>query len=156
MPSKEVIISADPVETRNSVDLYSVVAGPVTFLVPGSNSGWKLDDAPQSGVPTLLKFSNQDNTSLIVINTTDGDMYWYVSGMGGRFDEIQMRIKQSGGIFVADRSVLRTAYGDAADVPWYVLQSIALIPPPPTATPTATSTPGSTSTAVASGATVVP
>jgi hypothetical protein len=144
VPSKDIVIGATPVETRNSVRLYSVIVGSLTFLAPGASDGWKLDDAPASGVPTLIKFSNRDSTSLLVINTFNGDMYWYITPDGsnaGRFDEVQMRIKRDEGVFVASHDVLRTAYGDASDIPWYVLQSIALIPPVPTATATVSSTP---------------
>lgn len=153
-PSKGIVISADPVETRNGVKLYSVVAGPLTFLAPGSSDGWKLDTASASGVPTLIKFSNQDSTSLLVINASNGDMYWYVANDAGRFDEVQMRIERDGGVLVADRDVLLTAYGAASDIPWYVLQSIALIPAAPAPTPLASSTP--TSTPVAAGAAAIP
>ncbi len=145
-------MSAKPAETRNSVRLYSVIVGSLTFLAPGSNDGWKLDDAPAFGVPALIKFSNQDSTSLLVINTLNGDMYWYISPTGsnaGRFDEVQMRIKRVDGVFIASRSVLRTAYGDASDIPWYVLQSIAFITPTSTATATVSSTPAPSPTAAA-------
>jgi hypothetical protein len=150
VPSKDVVISAEPIQTRNSVRLYSVSVGSLTFLAPGSSDGWKLDEAAASGAPTLIKFSNQDSTSLMVINTLNGDMYWYITPVGSsaaRFDEVQMRIKRVDGVFIADRAVLRTAYGDASDIPWYVLQSIAFIPPTPTAT--ASSTPGPSPTAAA-------
>lgn len=152
LPSRNIVISRAPVETRNGVGLYSVIVGSLTFLAPGSSDGWKLDEAPASGVPALIKFSNRDSTSLLAINTLNGDMYWYITPAGsnaGRFDEVQMRIERDGGVFVADHDVLRRAYGDAADIPWYVLQSIALIPPAPTATPLA-------STPVAVDATAVP
>jgi Domain of unknown function (DUF5667) len=151
-PSKDIVISAEPAETRSSVRLYAVIVGSLTFLAPGSNDGWKMDDAPASGVPTLIKFSNQDSTSLLVINTLNGDMYWYITPTGsnaGRFDEVQMRIKRADGVFIASRDVLRTAYGDASDIPWYVMQSIAFIPPAPTATATASSTPEPSPTAAA-------
>lgn len=129
-----VVIGATPAETRNSVKLFAVTAGQLTFLAPGSGDGWQLVDAPAAGVPVLIKFSNTDGTSLITLNTANGDMYWYIS-QNGRFDEVQMRIKRDSGVFVADLNVLRTAYGDASDIPWYVLQSIALAPAPATATP---------------------
>ena len=128
------MIGATPAETRNSVKLFAVTAGQLTFLAPGSGDGWQLVDAPAAGVPVLIKFSNTDGTSLITLNTANGDMYWYIS-QNGRFDEVQMRIKRDSGVFVADLNVLRTAYGDASDIPWYVLQSIALAPAPATATP---------------------
>lgn len=140
LATKGIVISADPVETRNGVKLFSVTAGSLTFLAPSSADGWKLDGAPESGVPALIRFSNQDGSSLMILSTVSGDMYWYVSS-NGRFDEVQMRITKAGGTFVTDRDVLRTGYGSASDIPWYVMQSITLIPPPPTPTATATATP---------------
>jgi hypothetical protein len=137
LATTEIVISAEPVETRNGVELFSVTAGSLTFLAPSSADGWKLDGAPESGVPALIKFSNQDNSSLIIINTLDGDMWWYAS-RNGQFDEVRMRVTKDGGTFVADRDVLRASYGSASDIPWYVMQSIALIPAPPTPTETAT------------------
>jgi len=135
-----IVISQAAAETRNNVKLYAVSVGNVQFLAPGSGDGWKLDGAPEKGVPALIKFSNKDDSSLIVINTLNGDMYWYIS-VNGRFDEVQMRIKKGDTVFVADRGVLRTAYGDASDTPWYVLESIGLIPPAPAPVSTATASP---------------
>jgi hypothetical protein len=145
-PTNSVEMSGKPEETRNGVKLYRVTAGSLTFLAPGSGDGWKLVDAPSKGIPPIIKFANQDNTSLITISTVTGDMYWYI-GQNGHFDEIQMRIKERSGTFVADRAVLRTAYENASDIPWFVLSSIELLPPP--ATPTATATATSTATATA-------
>ncbi len=129
-----IVISATPAETRNSVKLFAVTAGQLTFLAPGSRDGWSIVDAPATGVPVLIKFANSDGTSLITLNTGNGDMWWYIS-QNGRFDEVQMRAKRGSEVFVADRDVLRTAYGDASDIPWYVMQSIALAPAPATTTP---------------------
>lgn len=149
--SEGIVISTTPAETRNNVRLYTVTAGLLTFLAPGSADGWKLVvDAPSRGVPPLIRFSNADDSSQIVISTVTGDMYWYIS-QNGRFDEVQMRIKKADGVYVADRGVLRTAYGSASDIPWYVMQSIALIVlPAPTVT--AVTTPGAaTATPATSG-----
>ena len=152
--TNEIVISATPAETRNSVRLYTVTVGLLTFLAPGSADGWKLVDAPSHGVPPLIKFSNADDSSLIVISTVTGDMYWYI-GANGHFDEVQMRIKRADGVYVADRGVLRTAYGGASDIPYYVMQSIALIvPPAPTAT--ATSTPAPATATPATGGVLTP
>jgi hypothetical protein len=144
-PTTRIVFSAAPAETRNGVKLFSVTAGSLTFLAPGSSDGWKLVDAPSSGVPALIRFANQDDTSLMIINTSNGDMYWYIN-QNGHFDEVQMRMKKERGVFVADRDVLRTGYSDASDVPWYVMQSIALIPPPPAPTATASATASATAT----------
>lgn len=143
LPSTGVEISSTPVETRSGVELFSVAVGQLTFLAPGSGDGWRFVDASAPGVPPLIRFSNSDGTSLIVLNTVTADTYWYISQSGG-FDEVQMRITRDGGVFVADRNVLRTAYGDASDIPWYVTQSIALIPSP---TPAPATTAGPVDTA---------
>jgi hypothetical protein len=133
-----------PVQTRNSVKLYQVTAGKLTFLAPGAaTEGWHLVfDDTLPGVPTLVKLSNGDGTSLVTLNVRNGDMYWYINA-NGRFDEVQMRIqKQDGTVNVADRDVLTAAYGDASDIPYYMLTTIALAPddtptPSPTDTPAA-------------------
>jgi hypothetical protein len=152
---QDIVIDSTPAETRQGVKLYAVTAGQVTFLAPGSSDGWKLVDAPETGVPALIKFANGDDTSLMIISTATGDMYWYIS-VNGRFDEVQMRITRDGGVFVADRGVLRTAYGDASDIPWYVLQSIIRIAPTPTATAADTATPVASDTAAAGTTTAKP
>ena len=153
--AKGIVIDSTPAETRNGVKLYSVTVGLVTFLAPGSGDGWKLADAPETGVPTLITFANRDDTSLMIISTTTGDMYWYI-GQNGHFDEVQMRITRDGGVFVADRDVLRTAFGDASDIPWYVLQSIQRIAPTPTATVADPATQVPSNTAPAGAATPKP
>ncbi len=144
-PSTEIVISEKPEETRNGIKLYRVTAGSLSFLAPGSGDGWKLVDAPEKGVPPVIKFANADDTQFITISTVTGDMYWTIE-QGSHTDEVQMRMKQSDGIFVADRGVLRTAYGDASDVPWYMMESIALLSSP---APTATTTSGPEATATA-------
>ena len=154
--TKDIVISATPADTRNSVRLYSVTVGLLTFLAPGSGDGWKLVDAPTHGVPPLIKFSNADDSSQIVISTVTGDMYWYI-GANGHFDEVQMRIKTADGVFVVDRSVLRTAYADASDIPWYVMQSIELIvPATPAAAATDTATPAPATATPATSAVLTP
>ncbi len=152
---KDIVIDSTPAETRNGVKLYAATVGQVTFLAPGSSDGWKLVDAPETGVPALIKFANRDDTSLMIISTATGDMYWYI-GQNGHFDEVQMRITRDGRVFVADRAVLRTAYGDASDIPWYVLQSIIRIAPTPTVTAAATATPVPSNTAAAGTAAAKP
>lgn len=151
---QDIVIGSTPAETRNGVKLYAVTIGQVTFLAPGSSAGWKLVDAPETGVPALIKFANRDDTSLMIISTATGDMYWYIV-QNGHFDEVQMRITRDGSIFVADRGVLRTAYGDASDIPWYVLRSIIRIAPTATAA-AATATPVASNTAAAGTAAAKP
>lgn len=140
-----IIIDATPFETRNNVRLYHVVAGSLSVLVPGPEEGWSLVSGgvtEGNGLPTLLKFASAidapsaGNSSLVVINTLNGDMYWLVN-RNGKVDEVQMRITKGNGVFIADRDLLRSAYGDAANIPLYILDSIELAPE---ATPTATAT----------------
>jgi hypothetical protein len=123
----------------------------LTFLAPGAaTDGWHLvfDDTPQ-GVPTLVKLSNSDGTSLVTLNALNGDMYWYVN-RNGRFDEVQMRIqKHDGTIYVADQEVLNAAYGDASNIPYYMLTTIALADDTPMPVPTDTpATPATVETPV--------
>ena len=98
------MISEEPEETRNGIKLHRVIVGSLTFLAPGSGDGWKLVDAPEKGVPPLIKFANADDTQFITISTVSGDMYWTIE-QGSHTDQVQMRI----GVLTADRSVLPTA-----------------------------------------------
>lgn len=150
-----IVISATPFGSRNNVRLYQVTAGSVMVLVPGAEDGWFLIDAAGNGVPQLLRFANKPgapsvaDSSMVVLNTLNGDMYWEVN-RGGRVDEVQMRITKSNGIFVVDRDILRSAYGDAANIPLYILDSIEVASeatPTAAATPRAEATPAATSTA---------
>jgi hypothetical protein len=139
----EIVINPTPFASRNSVKLYTVTAGNVKLLIPGAANGWHLVSTPDDG-SSLLRLSNVDGTSLIAINVRNGDMYWSINTSGVGFDEVQMRLTKDGAVTVIDRDVLRAAYGDAANVPVYVLESIEVTPeatPVPTDTPAATATP---------------
>ena len=151
-----IVISTTPFGSRNNVRLYQVSAGRLTVLAPGAEDGWFLVNTSGAAVPQLLRFANKldapsaTDSSMIVLNTLNGDMYWEVN-RGGRIDEVQMRITKSNGVFVADRDLLRSAYGDAADIPFYILESIEItVDATPTATvptPASQATPGATRTA---------
>lgn len=142
-----VIIAATPFGTRNNVRLYQLTAGSLRVLVPGAESGWFLVDTggvtAGGALPTLLKFASAvdapstEKSSLVVLNTLNGDMYWLIN-RNGKVDEVQMRITKGNGIFIADRDLLHSAYGDAANIPLYILDSIEVALD---ATPTATATP---------------
>lgn len=151
--SDSVEISGGASVTRNSVKLYALTAGRIRVLIPGSADGWFPSNLRASGVPVLLNISNAIDapsaagSSLIALNTLNGDMYWYYNH-DGKVDEVQMRITGADGVRIADRDVLRAAYGDAANVPVYVMESIQLLPdstPAPDAipspAPTRTATP---------------
>jgi hypothetical protein len=149
-----VLIGDDPIAARNSVDLYALAAGRVRALVPGEESGWYLLNEPGNGLPPLIRLTTdagavlpaREGASLIVINPRNGDMFWYIY-RSGRIDEVRMRQQRGDTTFVADEDVLRNTYGDAAEIPLYVLESIVVVPDPtPTAVPTDTPVPTATST----------
>jgi hypothetical protein len=106
----------------------------LTALIPSPEDGWHIAGinvaAGPAPAPTLVRLSNRDGTSLITLNPRNGDMYWFIV-RGGVFDEIQMRVAQSdGSILVVDRDVIFAAYGSAAEIPLYVMQSIRVAPRP--------------------------
>ncbi len=148
--SSGVTIGGTSVGSRNSIKLYPLSAGRIKANVPGPASGWFPIDDGQHGAH-LIRLSNDvttlghDGSSLIVINTVNGDMYWYVN-RGGHIDEVQMRITKDGGIFTADHVVLEAAYGDLANVPLYIMESIE-VTPDVTPTPEASATPKATAAA---------
>jgi len=142
--SSQIDVGATPVLVRGKISWIRLSVGHIMALIPSPTDGWNVNgvdvaDGPQPA-PTLVKLSNADGTSLITINPTNGDMYWFIA-VNGRFDEVQMRIAQhDGSVFVADEDYLGTVYGDAAAVPLYVLKNIEYIPPA-TPTPEPTETP---------------
>ena len=125
-----------------TLKLYALTAGQLKILAPGSENGWYLDNVPAAGVPNLLTLRMQDQQSFVVLSTVTGDMYWYVSpNRDNRYDEVQMRIDRNGQVFIADPGVLRLFYGEAAEIPILIMQSIEVLPPasleeepPPTST----------------------
>ena len=121
-----------------------LIVGNVSALIPSEKDGWHIAGGDLSvPLPALVHLSNVDSTSLLVIDTRNGDMYWY-QAVAGNFQEIQMRMAQPDGtVLVADPDVLRPTYGTLADIPLYVLHSLDVTPLPtptptlPAATPTA-------------------
>jgi hypothetical protein len=140
----EVVLGETPIVELGEIKLYTLAAGRLRMYVPGAGTEWFIDNAPSSGVPLLLTFKTQDQQSFVVVNTRTGDMYWYISPAGNnRFDEVQMRITRDGQVFEADPAVLRLFYGDDAEIPILMLQSIKLVPEAkPTPEPTATGSAG--------------
>jgi hypothetical protein len=132
-----------PVEDALGVSWIRVAVGQMSALMPSQKDGWYIQGVNVADenipTPTLLHLANIDATSLVTINTRNGDVYWLISH-DGRFDEVQMRLDVGGEVRVVDRDVLREAYGDLASIPLYILDSIVITPPPATATP-APSTP---------------
>jgi hypothetical protein len=137
-PPAGIVVQPTPVRVRGGITWNRLVVGRFTTLIPSEADGWHM--ISDGAVASLVKLSNVDGTSLVTLNPRTGDMYWFIAH-GGRFDEVQMRLRQSDGeTLVADRVQLRSLYGDAATVPLYVLANIELQPAPPpepTATPDA-------------------
>jgi len=114
----------------------------VTTLIPSPDDGWSMGGIATA--PVLLHLRNATGTSLIALNTTNGDMYWFIN-RGDRFDEVQMRIQQADGqVLVADRDYLRAVYGADAEIPLFVLENLQLQPPAPARTPDGALTPVAT------------
>jgi hypothetical protein len=130
-PSDAVLMSETPIVDLGEIKLHTLIAGRLTLRAPGPGTGWYLDAVPQSGVPLLITLKTQDQQSFMVLNTHTGDMYWYISAArNGRYDEVQMRMTRDGTVFMADALVLRYFYGNAAEVPLLVMNSIRLLPQP--------------------------
>ena len=127
-----------PVEAALGVTWIRVAVGQMSALMPSQKDGWYIQGVNIADenipMPTLLHLSNIDATSLVTINTRNGDVYWLIAH-DGRFDEVQLRIDKDGEVLVVDRDIVRAAYGELASIPLYILDSIVITPPPPTATP---------------------
>lgn len=135
-----IVVQPTPVRVHGGITWNRLVIGRFTTLIPSDEDGWHIPSDGAGASPSLVKLSNVDGTSLMTLNPRTGDMYWFIAH-GGRFDEVQMRLRQPDGtILVADRVRLRSLYGEAAAVPLYVLANIEL-QPDPTDTPTNTATP---------------
>ncbi|HYM14263.1 MAG TPA: DUF5667 domain-containing protein [Dehalococcoidia bacterium] len=143
VPTGEVIVNPTPEKVRGTVSWLRIAAGNVTTLVPSAKDGWYIlgingDQSVSSPSPTLVKLSNTNGTSLITLNTQNGDMYWFIAH-GNKFDEIQMRIRQPNGqVLVTDPGYLRAVYGSDAEIPLFVLANIDVTAPAATATPAIT------------------
>ncbi len=140
-----LVVDPEPVDIENGVSWVRLAVDRFTTLIPLEADGWRIagldvNDGPVAA-PHLIRLANAENTSLITINPRNGDMYWFIA-INGVFDEIIMRQTRGGEVFVADRAVLQRLYGNAVDVPLFVLDNIVITPEPtPTAVPrTATPT----------------
>jgi hypothetical protein len=135
-----VVLGNTPLVDLGEIKLYSLVAGNLKVLIPGVGSSWFIDNIPASGVPLLITLKTQDQQSMVVLNTTTGDMYWYISpARNGRFDEVQMRLTRGGEVLTAEPDGIRLFYGADAQIPLLIMQSIQLLPDP-VATPEPTET----------------
>jgi len=127
----EVGVGSAPEDTVFGVMWVRLSSGRFTTLIPSEKDGWRLMGLNT----TLIQLSNADGTSLITINPRNGDMYWFIL-RNGFFDEIQMRLTRDGRTLIIDRPALREAYGDAAEIPIYMMNHIELVDPvTPTAVP---------------------
>lgn len=132
VPTDSVVLSDVPIIDFPGVTLYVLQAGRLVVNAPGAGSGWFLENAPDTGIPPLLTFKTQDQQSIIVVSTLTGDMYWYYSpANNGRYDEIQLRVARDGQVFEAAEESLRDLYGNAAEVPILMLQSVEVLPEAP-------------------------
>ncbi len=147
-PPAGVRVGETPEDATDNVNWIRLAAGRFTTLIPSPADGWTISGMDVAAgpvpVPSLVKLTNVNGTSLITFNVKTGDMYWFVA-RNGRFDEVQMRVlRDDGQIVVADADYLHQVYGDAATVPLYVMDHIEVTPDPtptpppePTVTPTA-------------------
>lgn len=133
-------VGQTPEGTRGGIIWVRLVVGRLTTLIPSNSNGWTIvgidvADGPRPA-PSLVRLSNADGTSLVTINPRNGDMYWFIT-RGNLFDEIQMRMQQpDGSVNVIDEEYIKTVYGDAAEIPIYILRQIELAPvPTPTPEP---------------------
>lgn len=133
-----ISVDETPVDDSTAgVSWIRLAVGQMTTLIPSEKDGWRIVGITaargDTHVPAIVQLSNADGTSLVTLNPRNGDTYWYVA-FNGRFDEVQLRMERDGTIYVADAAVLRRIYGDAADLPLYIVENID-IAPLPTATP---------------------
>ncbi|MDE3097801.1 MAG: hypothetical protein KGK07_17580, partial [Chloroflexota bacterium] len=140
--SRPLNVGATPVSQDLGVLWKRIVVGYISALIPSERDGWHLAGIDYAApVPTLVHLSNVDATSLIILNSRNGDMYWYQQ-VNGNFQQIEMRMTQpDGSVLVVDPTVLRSTYGSLADIPLYVLNSITVQPPAPTPTASPTARP---------------
>jgi hypothetical protein len=129
-PSGVINVNPTPEKVRGEVSWVRLSAGRLSTLIPSPEDGWFI-----AGMDM-----NANATSLITLNTLNGDMYWFIA-RNGRFDEVQMRIQRDDGqVYVTDRDLLRAVYGDDAEIPLFVFDNIELTPlagTTPTETPEA-------------------
>jgi hypothetical protein len=141
----ELGVDPEPVDSLFGVMWVRLSAGGLSTLIPSEKDGWRIagvntENGPVRS-PQLVQLSNIDGTSLVTLNPRNGDMYWFIL-RNGLFDEVQMRLTKDGQTLIIDRNALRAAYGEAAEIPIFIMNHIELAPPiTPTATPEATQTP---------------
>jgi hypothetical protein len=145
VPTDGLVIASAPIIDFPGVTLFVTQAGRLVVNAPGPGSGWYIENAPSAGVPPLLTFKTQDQSSIIVVSTVSGDIYWFYSpAKNGRYDEIQLRITRDGQVYQAAADSLRDLYGTAAEVPIYMMQSVRLLEEPVSSEPTAATEPEAT------------
>jgi hypothetical protein len=136
-------VDPEPVVTTADVTWIRLAVGRFSTLIPSEADGWRVATVNTSGgtatAPNLVQLVNVDGTSLVTVNPRTGDTYWFVL-VNGVFDEVRLRETRDGQLFVADREVLKRLYGQAAEIPLFIVDNIT-IEPEPTATPEPTSTP---------------
>ncbi|MEX2227085.1 MAG: DUF5667 domain-containing protein [Dehalococcoidia bacterium] len=120
----EIGVGAEPVDTVFGVLWVRLSAGRLTTLIPSEKDGWRVMGVNSA----VVQLSNVDGTSLVTINPRNGDMYWFIL-RAGLFDEVQMRLTKDGQTLVIDRPALRAAYGDAAEIPIFIMNRIELADP---------------------------
>ncbi len=155
-----------PVENENAagVTWNLVVIGRLSLQVPAQSSGWKMlglevDPYGIASAPFLLRLANADFSTIVVVNTQNGDTYWD-QDVNGVFQESVVRRSDGPILWQATRDELVAFSPANADIIFHIVNSIVLSPPPtatPTLTPQPTVTPQATTAASgASGATPTP
>ncbi|TAK65791.1 MAG: hypothetical protein EPO22_04430, partial [Dehalococcoidia bacterium] len=84
-----VQVDATPEDATGDVNWIRLAAGRFTTLIPSPADGWTISGMDVAAgpvpVPSLIKLTNVNGTSLITFNVKTGDMYWFVA-RNGRFD----------------------------------------------------------------------
>jgi len=139
-----------------------VVIDRLSVEIPSAASGWHLmgfgfGEDNTAPAPDLLRIANAGGTSIVVINSRNGDTFWY-QYKDGLFDEFIVRVAAGDEVWQADLDAMSGFYAAYAEIVLHVVESINIEPPPtptpmPTPPPTATPTlpPAETATVVASG-----
>lgn len=153
-----VVRGPAPDDHTAGLEWMQLVVDRLSLRVPSASAGWFLaglqfgrDDT--ASAPSLLRLMNISGTSIVVVETDSGDVWWYVFD-GQLFQEVTLRrLLPDGGVEIVDASSLRSVYPGQAEIILHLLESIDLAPPTPTptATPEATSTPVAAPTGEAAG-----
>lgn len=137
-PTRGIVIDPEEDDVSFGVTWVRVTLGNISTLIPAEESGWRMSGDLDGDVPPLLRLTNVDGTSIITLNTRNGDIYWFTV-KNGVFDEVQLRGRRDGQAFVADQDIVRLLYGTASDIPLYILRNLDVVPD---ATPTPEPTKG--------------